>query len=73
MQIAGDPTRVRLTTDLRRYHMHLASGTTGMTIPDYKVGVWGTQDRFVAVKFDCCGATLDILWGSLDVLPGEGS
>jgi hypothetical protein len=67
MQIAGNPTRVQLTADLTRYHNHLVPGVMGTTIPNVKVGIWGSQDRFVAVRFDCCGETLDILWNSLKV------
>lgn len=65
MQIAGEATRVRLTTDLTRYHPHLKAGAEGQTIPGVKVSVWGASDRFTAVRFDCCGKTLDILWQSL--------
>lgn len=71
MQIAGSPTRVRLTADLRRYHHHLIAGVDGTTLPDVKFGFWGTWDRFVAVKFDCCGVGLDVLWTSLTALDTE--
>jgi hypothetical protein len=67
----GKPKRVVLTVDLRRYHSHLVPGTRGTLLPDVKVGMWGHQDRFGAVRFDCCGATLDVLFESLDESPEE--
>ncbi len=73
MQIAGDPYRVRLTTDLTRYHTHLEAGAKGTVIPNVKCSVWGTQDRFGAVRFDCCGAMLDILFQSLERVNGEAT
>jgi hypothetical protein len=65
MQLGGSSKEVILNCDLTRYDNRLTKGQKGKTIPDFKCGIWGTQDRFVAVKFDC-GATMDILISSLD-------
>ena len=67
MQIAGEPKRVRLKVDLTRYHPSCKIGSLGYTILDKKFSVWGSQDRFVAVKFDS-GAQLDVLWESLEIV-----
>jgi hypothetical protein len=63
-----EPAPVRLDVDLTQYHEHLEVGVCGTLIPGLQVGVWGAQDRFGAVRFDCCGATLDILFKSLTIL-----
>ncbi len=65
MQISGNPKRVKLKVDLTKYDSRCKKGEMGWTIPDFKVGIWGSQDRFVAVKFDN-GASLDVLWESLE-------
>ena len=70
MQIGGERQRVRLNVDLTRYDARLVVGSMGWTLPDVKLSMWGSQDRFVAVKFDC-GASLDILYKSLSVSLGE--
>jgi len=67
MQISGDPRYVRLEVDLTKYDSRCKENEQGWTIPDYKVGVWGSQDRFVAVRFDN-GACLDVLWRSLEII-----
>ena len=67
MQISGKPIRIKLKVDLTRYDSHYKKDEQGWTIPDYKVGIWGSQDRFVAVKFDN-GACLDVLWESLEII-----
>lgn len=61
----GTRERVRLKVDLTRYHKHLEVGAAGWILPGVKVSDWGSQDRFGAVKFDCCGATLDIVTSGL--------
>ncbi|HEX4422900.1 MAG TPA: hypothetical protein VH165_33520 [Kofleriaceae bacterium] len=63
----GEPRRVTLKTDLTRYHDHLVPGVTGQLVPELQVGVWGALERFVAVRFDCCGTTMDILLESLEI------
>jgi hypothetical protein len=64
MQIGGESYRVELIEDLTRYDKRLIKGQLGMTMPGVKLSVWGSSDRFVAVRFDC-GAELDILFQSL--------
>ncbi len=67
----GPETRVILNADLTRYHSHLRPGATGTLLPRVQVGPFGGQDRFGAVRFDCCGATLDVLLAGLTI--GQGS
>lgn len=67
MQIAGKPKRVKLVVDLTRYNSQCKVDSLGYTMPDVKLSIWGSEDRFVAVKFDS-GAQLDILWKSLEIL-----
>lgn len=70
MQISGKPKRVKLKIDLTKYNSRCKKNELGWTIPDYKVGIWGSQDRFVAIKFDN-GACLDVLWESLEILENQ--
>ena len=70
MQIAGEPKRVKLKVDLTKYDNKCKIGSLGYTIPDVKLSIWGSQDRFVAVKFDN-GAQLDVLWNSLEVIDSK--
>jgi hypothetical protein len=63
----GNSRRVKLTCDLTKYDSRLTVGQEGKTIPHTKLSIWGSQDRFVAVDFDC-GAKLDILLSGLDIL-----
>lgn len=63
----GERTPVTLNVDLTRYHHHLEPGVTGHLIPGLKTTMWGSSDRFGAVRFDCCGATLDIVLQNLTV------
>lgn len=63
----GPPTRCTLQTDLTRYHQHLVVGSQGVLVPEIKTTSWGSLDRFGAVKFDCCGHTLDIVLANLDI------
>ena len=70
MQIAGSPKRVKLKVDLTKYDNKCKVGSLGYTIPDVKLSIWGSQDRFVAVRFDN-GAQLDVLWNSLGVIDKE--
>lgn len=65
------PVRVRLNDDLRRYHAHLVPGSEGSMLPGAKVDMWGSQDRFGAVRFDCCGAMLDVLLTGVTILDEE--
>lgn len=67
-QIGGRPMRVRLTADLRSYDVRCAPGSLGWTVPNGRAGPWGTQDRFVEVRFDS-GADLDVLWSGLEDVP----
>lgn len=67
MQIAGKSLRVKLKVDLTKYDNRCKVGSLGYTIPDIKLSIWGSQDRFVAVKFDN-GAQLDVLWNSLETI-----
>jgi len=67
MQIAGNPKRVKLNVDLTGYDSRCKVGELGWTIPDFKFCVWGSQDRYVAVRFNN-GAGFDIRWESLEVL-----
>jgi hypothetical protein len=65
----GEKKKVRLNVDLTRYHRHLVPGVTGTVIPDLKCSMWGSQDRFGAVRFDCCGVTMDIVLANLTFDP----
>lgn len=53
MQIGGEPHRVKLIVDLTRYDKRLTEGQLGTTMPGVKLSIWGSEDRFVAVRFDC--------------------
>ena len=65
MQISGNPKRVKLIVDLTRYNPKLKIGELGWTIPNVKITVWGSQDRFVAVNFDN-GFLTDVLYKSIE-------
>jgi len=65
MQLGGKPVRVRLKEDLTKYDERCKIGELGWTMPDVKLSIWGSYDRFVAVKFDN-GAKLDVLLKSLE-------
>lgn len=65
MQLGGKSKKVKLKVDLTKYDNRLTVGQEGMSIPNKKFSMWGSQDRFVAVKFDC-GAALDVLINSLE-------
>jgi hypothetical protein len=67
MQLGGKPQSVRLKVDLTKYDNRCTVGSTGKTIPDYKVGMWGGYDDFVAVQFDN-GAILDVAYSGLEIL-----
>jgi len=67
MQLGGEPIRVKLTEDLTKYDRRCKVGELGWTIPMTKLSVWGSLDRFVAVRFDN-GAELDVLWKGLEEL-----
>lgn len=67
MQIGGKPRKVKLIVDLTKYDSRCVEGSTGKTIPNFKVGIWGDLDRFVAVRFDN-GAVLDILYKGLEFI-----
>jgi hypothetical protein len=67
MQLGGEPMNVKLKVDLTKYDNRCVSGSTGKTMPNYKVGLYGGFDHFVAVKFDS-GAVLDIAISSLEYL-----
>jgi hypothetical protein len=58
-----DGFKVKLTTDLRRYHKSLVPGVIGFTAGRW--GLWSkNQYRFITVKFP--EITLDILWEGLE-------
>ncbi len=59
--------RVRLDVDLTRYHPHLVPGVEGISEPGVRTTEWGWQDRFWAVRYDCCGHVMDTLTSSLTV------
>jgi hypothetical protein len=59
--------RVRLDVDLTRYHQHLVPGAEGVSVPGMKTTDWGYQDRFWAIKYDCCGHIMDTLLTSLTI------
>lgn len=61
------PTRCTLQVDLTRYHPHLVPGVHGTLVPEVMTTRWGPDNRFGAVKFDCCGHTLDIVLANLDI------
>lgn len=67
MQIGGKPIKVKLTTDLTKYDKRCVEGSTGVTIPNHRVGIWGGLDTFVAVAFDN-GAVLDVLYRSIEII-----
>lgn len=56
---------IMLKVNLEKYGEALVEGVLGWTIPNTKLSMWGSQDRFVAVKFDN-GASLDLLWKNLE-------
>lgn len=64
----GEDTRVRLNYDLTGYHKHLVVGSMGTLRKDGKASMWGSQDRFGMVQFDCCGHCIDVLFKSLDFI-----
>ena len=63
----GERKRVTLKDDLTRYHTHPKPGVQGTLLPEVKANTWGSDDRFGAVKFDCCGHTLDVLLRGLEI------
>jgi hypothetical protein len=67
MQIGGKPRKVKLKVDLTKYDSRCVVDSTGKTIPNYKVGIWGGSDRFVAVRFDN-GAVMDVVYNSLEFI-----
>jgi hypothetical protein len=75
MQLGGEPIRVKLKHDLTKYDPRCIVGIMGWTVPNIKIGIWGSNDTFVVVNFDN-GAYLDVLWKSLDykmpILKDEG-
>ncbi len=65
MQISGERERVKLKVNLEKYGKGLVIGLMGWTIPNIKLSMWGSSDRFVAVKFDN-EIKLDVLYSSLE-------
>jgi hypothetical protein len=60
--------KVRLTTDLTRYHPSLRPGVEGFAIGPY--GMWSRDsDRFTGVRFP--QTTIDVLWSGLEVIDEE--
>lgn len=70
MQLGGEPKRVKLKVDLTKYDSRCTVGVEGTTIPNYKCGLYGGFDHFVAVRFDS-GAILDIAYNSLEFINVE--
>ncbi len=62
--------RVKLLVDLTRYDLRCKIGELGWAIPDLKVGIWGSEDRFCGVIFDN-GAKLDVLFSSLKFISAK--
>jgi len=67
MQIAGDPVRVKLINDLTRYDPRCKVGELGWTMPNVKLGLYGSMDSVVAIQFDN-GAVMDVFYRSLELL-----
>lgn len=67
MQLGGKPIRVKLKVDLTKYDSRCKEGVEGVTIPNYKCGMYGSFDHFVAIRFDS-GAVLDVAYNSLELL-----
>jgi len=67
MQLGGKPQTITLKVDLTRYNSACKEGAIGTTVPNYKVGFYGSYDHFVAVKFEN-GAILDIAYNSLEII-----
>jgi hypothetical protein len=65
MENSKEKRRVKLTDDLTKYGEGLIVGLEGWTIPNVKLSIWGTEDRFVAVEFDN-KVKLDVALSSLD-------
>lgn len=63
----GERVPVTLNVDLTRYHSHLKPGMAGTLVPNLKCSMYGWQDRFGAVEFDCCGTTMDIVLSNLTI------
>jgi hypothetical protein len=70
MQLGGKARKVKLNVDLTKYDSRCVEGSTGTTIPNFKVGMWGSYDTFVAVRFDN-GAVMDIAYNSLEFIDDE--
>lgn len=65
----GEAYRVRLHVDLSKYHEHLVPGVDGVMVPHKICSKRGGTKHFVAVQFDCCGHTLDVLNnGDLEII-----
>lgn len=63
------PIRVRLITDLTRYHPQLIPGIEGITVG--RQGLWSRgSDRFISVRFPSVGV-FDILWQGLEIIDEE--
>lgn len=63
----GENCRVTLLDDLTRYHGHLKPGSKGTILQGVKASIWGSEDRFCAARFDCCGHTIDVLLKGLEI------
>jgi hypothetical protein len=64
-----DGIKVRLTTDLTKYHRDLLPGVEGHTVG--QSGMWSRgSDRFIGVHFPNVG-TFDVLWDSLEIIDAE--
>jgi hypothetical protein len=67
MQLGGKPKRVKLNVDLTKYDSRCTLGSEGYTMPNVKLGLYGSFDHFMAVKFDN-GAKLDIAINSMEFI-----
>jgi len=65
MQHGGEPIRMRLKKDLTRYHASAKVGALCTTMPSVKLSIWGSEDHFVAVRFDE-GGSMDIAYNGLE-------
>lgn len=65
MEYSKTPRKVKLNVDLTKYDSRCTKDSEGFTMPFVALSEpWGSDDRFVAVKFDS-GAKLDVVISSL--------
>jgi hypothetical protein len=57
--------KMRLKVDLTKYNAIALIDSCCLTVPGFKCSMWGSLDRFVAVRFND-GSMLDVLWDGLE-------